>query len=321
MGRTIQAIIESAPAEMIEIVWRTAKDVLGNTTELTNLQVIFIKQLMDLGLQTKALNAAKDFGAEALCLLSSLMVKQGHEAEALSTALGIHEPACRAQALAAILPNLPDQLSEVARGEVAYAASRLLSGTAFATEFEPAPVTRPMGRELKALLLLLPYLQIADRYEVIDSALGSLLEGDNEETDIEITEEIVTYLEPSQLDLLVHALSKPQCTVYRARALTAVTIRLAQLGRIDEALSTAISIDAYLWRKTAVSEVLMKLSDLAPLEVDARWAKLLRSQAAQGRRRLCAFLDASIPLLRLWGSNAVLVKVFRALDEVGRWWP
>ncbi|MGB9800252.1 MAG: hypothetical protein ACPLUL_09185, partial [Thermanaerothrix sp.] len=90
---------------------------------------------------------------------------------------------------------------------------------------------------------------------------------------------------------------------------------------LPEALAAAREIqDAYRRAKVlsalAAHRALLSHPVLYPL-----WAETLPILASRTRTDLLSDLPALIPLIHALGGEQAIVETFRAIQDVGRWWP
>ncbi|MCS6962713.1 MAG: hypothetical protein NZM16_01505, partial [Thermoflexus sp.] len=103
----------------------------------------------------------------------------------------------------------------------------------------------------------------------------------------------------------------------RAKALTTLAPYLPK-GLLQEALMIAREI----WDKSARTWALAKLApQLATLSQYPLWAETLRCLARRTRQDLLWDLCALAPVIHALGGEAAIRETFRAIRDVGRWWP
>ena len=134
-------------------------------------------------------------------------------------------------------------------------------------------------------------------------------------------------LSPAQALALARAKVKEGA---RARALAALAPHLAE-GERETVLAEALAAARSIWWEPGRAEALAALAphlaalpreSLARLWLEEReGANLLHALARRPRPDLLADLRALAPVLGALGGEAAAAAAFRAIQEVGRWWP
>ncbi|MBC7226280.1 MAG: AAA family ATPase [Thermoflexales bacterium] len=210
--------------------------------------------------------------------------------EALAAAWKIGDASDRAEDLAGLAPHLPPELRSEALQEALAAAREI--GWEYA--------------RAEALAGLAPHLPP----ELLQEALAAAREIEWEDARAEVLAGLAPHLPPELLWEALAAAWKIRDASDCAEVLAGLAPRWAEwAGRERE---TAYA----LWPET--------LRALAAREREtayALWPETLRALAARPRPDLLSDLRALSPVLAALGGEAAAGEAFRAIQDVGRWWP
>jgi hypothetical protein len=110
----------------------------------------------------------------------------------------------------------------------------------------------------------------------------------------------------------------------RAAALTALVPRFTTPERdqvLSEALAAARAIDDERSRAAALAALVPHLARLPCQALYPLWKTTLHHSATRPRKDLLADLRALLPVIATLGGEEAVVETFRAIQDVGRWWP
>ncbi len=241
--------------------------------------------------------------AEALAALAPHLPQEVREkvlGEALAAARSIRDEDDRAEALAALAPHLPDELREEVLRE-ALAAARSI---------------RDEDDRARALAGLAPHLP----QELLGEALAAARSIEWEYARAEALAALAPHLPQ---DLLGEALAAAQAIGdehWRAGALAGLAPHLPQ-ELLEEALAAARSIGNEYDRARALAALAPHLAALPRPILYPLWAETLPTLARRTRRDLLFDLRALEEVVYALGGEAAIAETFRAIQDVGRWWP
>ncbi|GAB4560602.1 MAG: hypothetical protein Kow0047_07340 [Anaerolineae bacterium] len=222
--------------------------------------------------------------------------------EALAAAQAISDERCRAQALASLAPRLAG---------LGHPREALAAAQAISDEYVRA----------EALASLAPHLP----QPLLREALAAAQAISNEYVRAEALASLAPHLpEPERTQALREALAAAQAIEWesaRAEALASLAPRLAELGHPREALAAAQAISDEDARARALTSLAPRLAEedrgwLYPL-----WQETLHVLASRTRKDLLADLRALEPVIHRLGGPEAVAETFRAIQDVGRWWP
>jgi len=110
----------------------------------------------------------------------------------------------------------------------------------------------------------------------------------------------------------------------RSQALAALVPHLGPTERdraLGEALEAVRAIGNEGDRPQALAALAPQLAELTPATLSPLWSRTLRLLATHTRRDLLMDLIALVPVLAALGGPEAVAKAFRAIQDVGRWWP
>ena len=229
--------------------------------------------------------------------------------EALAVVRKIGNEWQRAEILARLAPHLPDGLFDEALVAVQEVRdeklrARTLAGLAPHLPKEMLGDALAVARHItgkhraEALSGLAPHLPEPLREQVLEEALAATQEIWSSGDQATVLASLAPYLsEPSRKSALQEALVAARDTTYevdRAKALSALTPHLTVLSRPDL---------ARLWLETQDG------------------ANLLHFLARRPRKELLSDLRALAPIIAKLGGPKAIEETFRAVQDVGRWWP
>jgi hypothetical protein len=249
-----------------------------------------------------------------------------------------------AQALAGLAPHLKDgQLqvaltaarairSEWARAEALTALAQCLSESSRSQVLDEAlTAARAIGREwarAEALAGLAQHLSEPSRMEVLDEALEAAQAIGDKWTRTRVLERLVQHLTgPSKEQVLEDALTAAQDIDFekdRAQALASLAQHLEESTRIEilkKALEVAREITAERNRAQALGLVVLRLAELPPEKLHPLLGDTFRVLAARTRQDFLSDLRVLAPVLLALGGEKAIAGTYRAIKDVGRWWP
>ncbi len=261
----------------------------------------------------EALAAAREIGneyhrAEALAGLAPHLPEDLREQalrEALAAAGEIGWESARARALAALVPHLPEDLREQALREALAAAREI--GDEFARAW--------------ALAALAPHLPQELREQALREALAAAREIGRESARARALAALAPHPPEELLPQALAAAREIGGESARARALAALALHLAELGYPQEALAAAREIGDADDRARALAALAPHLAALPRPALSPLWDETLPRLARRTRRDVLADLRALAPVLFALGGAEAVQETFRAIQDVGRWWP
>ena len=106
----------------------------------------------------------------------------------------------------------------------------------------------------------------------------------------------------------------------RTKALAALAPHLTA-PLLGEALEAARAIGDERSRSEALAALAPRLAELPSATLYPLWSKTIRLSATRTREGLLGDLCALVPVLAALGGTEEVVETFRAIQDVGRWWP
>ena len=106
--------------------------------------------------------------------------------------------------------------------------------------------------------------------------------------------------------------------------MAALAPRLAPTERdqaLREALEAARAIEDEGFRSAALAALAPRLAELPPSTLYPLWSKTIRLSATRTREGLLGDLCALVSVLAALGGTEATAETFRAIQDVGRWWP
>ena len=88
-----------------------------------------------------------------------------------------------------------------------------------------------------------------------------------------------------------------------------------------QALEAARAIETDWLRARAVAALAPHLVKLSPETLYPPWDATLQLAATRTRKDLLSDLRALVPVLARLGGAEAVAETFRAIQDVGRWWP
>ena len=107
---------------------------------------------------------------------------------------------------------------------------------------------------------------------------------------------------------------------FRSAALAALAPHLTAL-LLGEALEAARAIEDEGFRSAALAALAPRLAELPPSTLYPLWSKTIRLSATRTREGLLGDLCALVSVLAALGGTEATAETFRAIQDVGRWWP
>jgi hypothetical protein len=107
---------------------------------------------------------------------------------------------------------------------------------------------------------------------------------------------------------------------WRAEALQALADHLPG-SLLAEAVKAARDIDNERWRSVALRALASRLVQSPRVELYALWKEALPALASRRRQDLLGDLQALLPIMVQLGGPEASADIFRAIQDVGRWWP
>ena len=291
----------------------------------------------------EALEAARAIGDEEnrsevlAALASSLAPTERDQAlrEALEAARAIGYEEIRSRALVALAPRLTEPLLREAldvartidreqyRSRALAALAPSLGPTerdrALREALEAVRAIRYEGDRSQALAALAPHLT--------EPLLGEALEAARAiEKWSWSRSPALAALAPrlAQLGHPAEALETARAIGYegdRSQALATLAPRLVELGHPAEALEAARAIRDEGDRSQALAALAPQLAELTPATLSPLWSRTLRLLATGTREGLLGDLCVLVPVLAALGGAEAVAETFRAIQDVGRWWP
>jgi hypothetical protein len=90
---------------------------------------------------------------------------------------------------------------------------------------------------------------------------------------------------------------------------------------LGEALEAARAIGDERSRSEALAALAPRLAELPSATLYPLWSKTIRLSATRTREGLLGDLCPLVPVLAALGGTEEVVETFRAIQDVGRWWP
>ena len=103
-------------------------------------------------------------------------------------------------------------------------------------------------------------------------------------------------------------------------ALAVLAPRLTE-PMLREALEAARAIEDEEYRSEVLAALAPRLAELPPATLSPLWSKTIRLLATRTREGLLGDLCALVPVLAALGGTEAMAETFRAIQDVGRWWP
>lgn len=252
---------------------------------------------------------------QALAGLVPRLAELGHPEEAFEIAWRIDWEIPRAQALMGVLPYLPE-------------AER---GRALQRAFYDAGTSLPVGSEeqIEALLMLAPHfgrtvlrraLEIAR--EILDDAERSkmLARLIPHLPDAERTQAVREALHAAHLETTQWFLGGFGSIDDRGEAMVKLVSHLPE-SFLPEAFGIACNIGPGYPRMGSLATLAPRLAELPPSKLYPLWQRALHTLAARSRQDLLVDVRALEPVINALGGEEAVVETFRAIQDVGRWWP
>jgi hypothetical protein len=107
----------------------------------------------------------------------------------------------------------------------------------------------------------------------------------------------------------------------QAEALAGLALQLAELGHLQQALTVARGIGEEWCRPETLADLAPYLAELAPTTLCSLWCETLPVLSTRTRTDLLADLCALAPVVAALGGAQAMAETFRAIQDVGRWWP
>jgi hypothetical protein len=288
-------------------------------------------------LQKQALVAARAIRNEyeqvdaLVALVPNLPAKLRKQAlaEALTATRAIRDERDRVDALARLTPHLPKKQREWILTEALTVALKI-------------------GDEIwrmEALTRLTPYLPKEQREAILAQALTVTQAIENEQYRADILAKLVLYLPPRLLAKALAAAREIEDEEYRAWVLVdliphlplsdaLITVRDISKAYLSEALASlaprlplidalamAREIEGNEYRVDALAALAPRLAELERPALYPLWAESLPVLSGRTRQDLLTDLRALAPVIARLGGAEAVAETFRAIQDVGRWWP
>jgi hypothetical protein len=228
--------------------------------------------------------------------------------QGLTYARQVPEPLQRAEALAGLAPHLPEPLLRQA--------------------LEAARAIWDSGHRAEALAVLAPHLPEPLRDEALGQALEAVWATADSYTRAKALRVLAPHLpEPLRDAALGQALEAARAiehSGHRAEVLAGLAPHLPEPLRgevVGQALEAARAIKYSHDRAWALAGLTPYLTKLPPPILYSLWCKTLPLLAARTRKDLLRDLRALLPILITLGGALAVAEVFRAVQDVGQWWP
>ncbi len=258
-------------------------------------------------LLAEALAAAREIRdpearAWALAGLAPRLAELGHPEEALAAAREIGWKSVRARALAGLAPRL----AELGHPEEALAAAGKIWDEAL---------------RAKALRELAPHLPEELRKQALREALAAARKvryaDDRAEALAGLAPRLAELGHPEEALAAAREIGNAK---HRARALAGLAPHLPE-ALLAEALAAAREIEREDRRAEALAGLAPHLARLPREQLSPLWRETLHILAARTRQDLLADLRALGPVVAALGGAEAVAGTFRAIQDVGRWWP
>ena len=264
--------------------------------------------------------------------------------EALAAARGIRDEYCRTWALADLVPHLPEADRRVVVGEALVAARgirneevRAKALADLASHLPEAERDAVLGEALAAaqvigdegnraveLADLASHLPEAERGAVLSEALAAARGIGDEENRAWALADLAPYLpEADRRVVLGEALIAARGIgdeLDRSPALANLAPHLPE-ALLGEALAVAQGIGDADSRARALAALIPGLTALPPQLLYQTWDATLPALASRTRSDLLSDLGILEPTIFALGGQDAVVETFRAIQDVGRWWP
>jgi hypothetical protein len=233
--------------------------------------------------------------------------------EALAAARAIENEYRRVEALAVIVPYLPELLR----------TQTLQEALAVTRAIEHADV------QTVTLARLAPHLPEA----LLREALAAASAAKRQELRAEVLAELLSHLPESlKREALREALAAARAIgdeEWRTKVLIRLALHLPEAERaeiLSEALEAARALPESDWlgrspRVEALVRLALHLTQLPRQDLYPLWQETLPILAARTRKDLLADLCALEPVIATLGGVEAVAETFRAIRDVGRWWP
>jgi len=168
---------------------------------------------------------------------------------------------------------------------------------------------------VKALISIVPHLTEDLLEEVLEWAWSI----SKESLKIWALKVLIPYLPQD----LIKDVFKKVCNIgteYFAEVLMSLAPHLPEEA-LKEALEIARGIEEEKYRAKALVALAPHLVKLAPQELYPLWREMLPVLAARPRKELLENLKALVPVILALGGREAVAETFRAIKDVGRWWP
>jgi hypothetical protein len=90
---------------------------------------------------------------------------------------------------------------------------------------------------------------------------------------------------------------------------------------LAEALAVSRGLGDEGERAEVLEALVARLANLPLAHLPAYWREALRASAAETRQHLLQDLPVLAPLIAELGGPEAAAETFRAIQDVGRWWP
>jgi hypothetical protein len=228
--------------------------------------------------------------------------------QALEVAQTIEYPNSRARALASLAPHLPEPL----RGQ---ALRQALEAT--------RTIKRSYSRAW-ALAGLVSHLSEPLRSQALRQALETAQAIADSDVRARALAGLAPHLPEPLLRQALEAARAIEDAGYRAEALAVLVLHLPEPLRGEasqQALEAAQIIEYSYDRARALAGLAPHLAKLPPPTLYSLWGKTLPLLAAHTRNDLLDDLRALLPVLMALGGEPAVAEVFRAVQDIGQWWP
>ncbi len=170
------------------------------------------------------------------------------------------------------------------------------------------------------LVALAPHLAQAEQNQVLREALEAARAIRDEDSRFKALVALAPHLSEPLLHEALEAARAIENEGSRSEALVALAPHLSE-PLLHEALEAARAIRDEEHRSEALAALASRLAELPPTALYSIWSETILFLATRTRRGLLADLGSLVPVLAALGGTEAMAETFRAIQDVGRWWP